>query len=127
VFDLLLNGGILCFRLGELYLPNQEPEKFFNTLIYQVTWGLQTIHNVGMNVENNLLELIKTKFPRQSVRIEQLYKEDKDFRDLCSDYFSSLQALKKYRKISMEGKQSIDDYQTVLNDLEKELYDYIFP
>jgi DNA-binding protein Fis len=80
-----------------------------------------------MNVENNLLELIKTKFPRQSVRIEQLFKTDKDFRDLCTDYFSSLQALKKYRKISLEGEQSIEDYQIVLNDLEKELYDYIFP
>ena len=70
---------------------------------------------------------VKKKFPRQASRIEQLYEQDKDFRALCGDYFSCVQALSKYKKLSNEGQQSIRDYEDALTDLEKELYDFIFP
>ena len=57
----------------------------------------------------------------------QLYEEDADFRSLCLDYFSSLQDLLKYKKLSEVEEQSVKEYQSVLTELEKELYDFLFP
>jgi hypothetical protein len=80
-----------------------------------------------MNAEYNLLVLIKKKFPRQSIRIDQLYEEDKEFRELCADYASCIQALSKYKRLSKEGEKSAEDYEKAIDDLEKEIYDFIFP
>jgi len=80
-----------------------------------------------MNAETILLDLIKKKFPRQSVRIDQLYEEDKEFRELCVDYASCIQALSKYKRLSKEGEKSVEDYEKAIDELEKEIYDFIFP
>jgi len=75
----------------------------------------------------NYLDSIKQKFPRQDVRINQLYEEDKDFRDLCADYVACMESLKKFKKLTDEKEQSVKDYETALKDLEKDLYNFIFP
>jgi len=80
-----------------------------------------------MKSEKDILDLIRQKFPRQDSRIGRLYEEDADFRSLCLDYFSSLQNLLKYKKLSEAEVQSIEEYQNVLTELEKELYDFLFP
>jgi hypothetical protein len=80
-----------------------------------------------MNNENNLLVLIKKKFPRQTVRIDELYEQDNEFRELCADYSACIQALSKYKRLSKEGEKSAEDYERAIDDLEKELYDFIFP
>ena len=80
-----------------------------------------------MNSVNDLLDVIKKKFPRQGHRIDQLYDKDSDFRSLCEDYLACLQSIEKYKKVSAEKQQSIKDFEGALNDLEKELYDFIFP
>jgi hypothetical protein len=82
---------------------------------------------VNMNVENNLLGLIKNKFPRQSLRIDELYEHDKEFRELCADYAACILALSKYKRLSKEGERSAEDYEKAIDDLEKEIYDFIFP
>ena len=79
-----------------------------------------------MKSVEELLEEIKKKFPRQGIRIEELYEQDPDFRSLCRDYFTCLQTLKKYRRLSNEEEQAVYDYQSALGDLEKELRDFIF-
>ena len=73
------------------------------------------------------LEEVKKKFPRQGIRIEELYEQDSDFRSLCRDYFTCLQTLKKYKRLSDEEQQTVTDYQSALGDLEKELRAFIFP
>ena len=80
-----------------------------------------------MNAETILLDLIKKKFPRQSVRIDQLYEGDNEFRELCADYASCIQALSKYKRLSKEGEKSVEDYEKAIDELEKEIYDFIFP
>ena len=80
-----------------------------------------------MNSVEDLLGVVKQKFPRHASRIQQLYEEDKDFRALCGDYFSCVQALGKFKKLSSDGQQSVKDYEDALTELEKELYNFIFP
>ena len=80
-----------------------------------------------MKSVDDLLKVVKQKFPRQDNRIDQLYDKDSDFRSLCEDYLACLQSIEKYKKVSAEKQQSIKDFEGALNDLEKELYDFIFP
>ena len=80
-----------------------------------------------MKSEKDILEIIIKKFPRQDSKINRLYEEDADFRSLCIDYFSSLQNLLKYKKLTQVEKQSVQEYKDVLEELEKELYDFLFP
>ena len=79
-----------------------------------------------MNSVEDLLGVVKKKFPMHASRIQQLYEEDKDFRALCGDYFSCVQGLSKYKKLSSEGQQSVQDYEDAMSALEKELHDFIF-
>jgi hypothetical protein len=87
----------------------------------------QIVTQLLMKSVEELLGAVKKKFPRQASRIEELYEADKDFRALCTDYFSCVQALSKYKKLSVEGQQSVKDYEDAMTELEKELYDFIFP
>ena len=82
---------------------------------------------VNMKSVRNFLEAIKQKFPRQDIRIDQLYEEDKDFRDLCADYVACMESLKRFKQVTDEKKQSVKDYETALKDLETDLYNFIFP
>jgi len=83
--------------------------------------------SLGMNSVNDFLDIIKKKFPNQGDRVEQLYNRDSDFHSLCEDYLACLQSIEKYKKVSAEKQQSIKDFEGALSDLEKELYDFIFP
>ena len=77
--------------------------------------------------DNNLLLLIQEKFPRQNHRITQLFEESADFRSLCKDYFTCIQSLKKFKKSYTEEEKSIEEYQSIQSELEKEIYDFLFP
>jgi len=90
-----------------------------------VTPGFNFILMLMKSVDE-LLGAVKKKFPLQASKIEELYEHDKDFRALCTDYFSCVQGLSKYKKLSHEGQQSVKDYENALSDLEKELYDFLF-
>lgn len=78
-----------------------------------------------MKTVEELLQEVKRKFPHQGALIEELYREDADFQSLCRDYFTCLQTLKKYKKLSHEEEQAVHDYQSALGDLEKELQHFI--
>jgi hypothetical protein len=80
-----------------------------------------------MKSENDVLDIIKKRFPRQDHRVNQLYEENSSFRALCADYFYSLSNLHKFRELSELEEKSIEDYENVLKELEKELYDFLFP
>lgn len=80
-----------------------------------------------MKSEKEVLELIRKKFPRQDTRINHLFEDDPDFQALCVDYFICLQDLMKHRKLTEVEKESLEDYKKALEELEKELYDFLFP
>lgn len=80
-----------------------------------------------MKSEKDVLDLIRKKFPRQDTRINNLFEEDPDFQTLCIDYFICLQNMIKYKKLTEAKKESLDDFESALGELEKELYDFLFP
>lgn len=80
-----------------------------------------------MKSEKDVLDLIRKKFPRQDIRINHLFEKDPDFQTLCMDYFTCLQNLMKHRKLREVEKESLEDYKSALDELEKELYDFLFP
>lgn len=80
-----------------------------------------------MKHEDQLLDLIKTKFPRQNFRIEQLYGESEDFRNLCRDYLTCLNTMNRFRESVEQGGKTVKEYENILTELEKELYDFLFP
>jgi hypothetical protein len=75
---------------------------------------------------NKQLSVIKKKFPQQSERIEELYETDEDFRMLCSDYFLCDQYLQKFKKEFGEKRLSLNEYENIRTELEKELQHFIF-
>ena len=79
-----------------------------------------------MEEEDDLLRLIKIKFPRQEKRIDWLYEQNPNFRVLCKDYLTCTLALKRFKKSLTEEERSIEEYEGVLAELEKELYTFIF-
>ena len=75
---------------------------------------------------NEQMRLIKKKFPGQSERIEELYETDEDFRMLCSDYILCMQFLQKFQKEFGEKKHSLKEYESMREELEKELQHFIY-
>ncbi|HTS43338.1 MAG TPA: hypothetical protein VMH01_03005 [Puia sp.] len=71
-----------------------------------------------------IFEVVKERFPSQSIRIDQLYKDDENFRSLCLDYFSSIRTLRNYKSSSEEIGHSITEYKNVIVELEKEFDSY---
>lgn len=82
---------------------------------------------IVMNLTNNTVDLIKQKFPMQSGRIEELYQSNDDFRSLCVDYLYCLNELQKIDRDVDEKKVSVKEYQKLEEDLESELFRFIFP
>ena len=79
-----------------------------------------------MELLNMLLNAVKTKFPKQSSRIETLYAADKDFRTLCADYFSCIQQLQKLETDNNASQPSTEEYKEIKRELEKDLYAFIY-
>jgi DNA repair ATPase RecN len=71
------------------------------------------------------LNLIKQKFPEDQGRIENLYKTNEDFRALCEDYLSCIQHLKKFKKEFNQKQYTLEEYENMQKELEKELVDFL--
>jgi len=57
----------------------------------------QGIQNLNMLLQRDYeFTFQKPFYDRQSAHIEFLYHDDKDFRELCSDYLLCMQTLNKY-------------------------------
>ena len=78
-----------------------------------------------MKAEEDILRGIKKKFPDHAKRIEQLYEENADFRVLVTDWYTCIQSIRKFKRSLNENGRLIEEYETVLNDLEKELNAFI--
>jgi len=71
------------------------------------------------------LGILKSNFPSQETKIEDLYHEDPVFRALCSDYVYCLDALERLRKEYAANKHSLDEYEQVKQELEAEMREYL--
>ena len=79
-----------------------------------------------MALLNMELWIIKEKFPEQSAKIDELYRANEDFKCLCGDYILCKTFFEKFKEEFGEKKKTVQDYQNVFNELEKELHDFIF-
>jgi hypothetical protein len=78
-----------------------------------------------MEDQGLILSVIKEKFPHQQKRIDELYEQDQDFQALCADYLLCLNAVKLFNLIYHEQGKSIEEFEAMIKDLEKELYEFI--
>ena len=74
---------------------------------------------------NKQLGVIKSKFPKQSGRIDELYDNNEDFRALCSDYLLCVQNLQQFQREFGEKKRSIKVFKETREELEKELSHFL--
>jgi len=78
-----------------------------------------------MDVRLAEIALVSQIFPQYASKIEQLYANDADFRSLCADYFLCKSNLAEFKKKLAERRDSIEDYEEVTVELEKELFGYL--
>jgi hypothetical protein len=74
-----------------------------------------------MEGKNFQLEVVKGRWPEYKDQIMALYYRDTKFRAIVDDYYLSLQYLDKFRKEFSEKRETIEEYEKLLNDLEIEL------
>lgn len=79
-----------------------------------------------MELLKDNLHTIKQKFPQQSERIEELFRLNEDFRTLCSDYLLCARELQKFNQEADEKKLSVKEYKNIQEDLENDLFHFIF-
>ncbi len=69
----------------------------------------------------NVLAFILSKFPDHGRKVIDLYNKDEDFRLLCEDYLSSVQALEKCRDEVFKDRAFEGEFLEINLELEKEL------
>ena len=70
---------------------------------------------------NFQLEVVKERFPNYTEHILSLYQQDPEFRAICEDYYLCIRYLEKAKKEFTEKKDSINEYERIQTELEKEL------
>ena len=66
-------------------------------------------------------EHMLSKFPDHRTRIMELYNKDEEFRILCEDYLTSVQALEEYRLKTLNDREVEKEFLQIYLDLEKEI------
>ena len=74
-----------------------------------------------MEAKNFQLQAVKERFPKQENDITNLYYQDLEFRAICEDYYLCMYYLSKFRKETSETTQSVEEYETMKQELEAEL------
>lgn len=72
-----------------------------------------------------IFEFILSKFPEHRSGIIELYNTDEDFRSLCEDYLTSLEAMEEGRKILIKDREVEREYVQLNLDLEKEIFYFL--
>ena len=67
------------------------------------------------------LGLVKTRFPSFNSIIDLLYKNDSDFKSLCSDLFLCSKMIQDFEEEIAEKQKALAEYCDIVKDLEKEL------
>lgn len=66
------------------------------------------------------------RFPERMQIVRRLYLRDEKFRAICEDFALSIQALRRFeQRPDAQFRPEVEDYRTVLRELEKELADYM--
>ena len=78
-----------------------------------------------MDVRLAEIALVTQMYPQYTDKIQRLYAKEADFRSLCADYFLCKSNLAEFKKKLAERRDSIQDYEEVTTELEKELFQFL--
>jgi len=71
--------------------------------------------------ERDGLNEVTRRFPQSASRIQYLFDEDEDFRELCSDYAECLIVIERLRQQKTGPDPRLEDYCEARVNLEQEL------
>lgn len=75
-----------------------------------------------MASKNRVLNIVLKKFPESHQLISDLFNQSDFFRSICEDYASCVQVIKTLESSNrMSNKGYLEEYEELLQDLEKEL------
>lgn len=75
-----------------------------------------------MASKKNIIRKLVSKFPEQSDQISEYFLQSSSFRSICEDYVTCFQVLERsYSAARMKKKGYLKEYETLLEELEKEL------
>ncbi|MEP2031453.1 MAG: hypothetical protein ABJI96_22375 [Paracoccaceae bacterium] len=72
----------------------------------------------------NISELA-AKFPANELTVHRLYSNSESFRAVYADYLEASNALDFWRSKTPAATDKIEDYQKIMDELEKEMADII--
>ncbi len=78
-----------------------------------------------MNALQTELGLIKNRFPDQKSVIDDLYRNDTDFKSLCADLFLCTKMIQEFELEIAEKQHALVEYRAIVKDLESELCMFI--
>jgi hypothetical protein len=64
---------------------------------------------------------IVARFPTREFEIRQRCVRDPEFRSVCADYEEAAAALRYWQKAATEGDRRVEEYQSLLDELEAEI------
>ena len=73
-----------------------------------------------MNALQTELGLIKSRFPDCNAIIEDLYRNDADFKSLCGDLFLCSKMIQDFELEIAEKEHALSEYREILKELESE-------
>jgi hypothetical protein len=74
-----------------------------------------------MNALQTELGLIKNRFPDHQSVIDDLYRNDTDFKSLCADLFLCSKMIREFESEIAEKQHALVEYREIIEELESEL------
>ena len=74
-----------------------------------------------MNTLQTELGLIKNRFPDHTSVIDDLYRNDMDFKSLCADLFLCSKMIQEFESEIVEKQHALLEYREIVKELETEL------
>jgi hypothetical protein len=74
-----------------------------------------------MNSLQTELGLVKNRFPNHTSVIDELYRNDTDFKSLCADLFLCSKMMHEFELEIAEKQHALAEYQEIVKELESEL------
>ena len=78
-----------------------------------------------MNSTAMILTEVKSKYPSQAQKVEELFENNKEFRSICLDYSYCQQSISRLKQDYDDKKDAIKDFEQLLVALETEMKSFL--
>ena len=78
-----------------------------------------------MNSTAMILTEVKSKYPSQAQKVEELFENNKEFRSICLDYSYCQQSISRLKQDYVDKKDAITDFEQLLINLEDEMKSFL--